>query len=171
MSHIPILYTTCESPIGTFVIGARESGIISVRIMTEDGQFGPSDHWRRADDDLRSATDQIEEYFAGERVVFDLPLELRGTSFQQRAWIALQDVPYGETVTYAELAARIGTPRASRAIGLAMQRNPFTLVVPCHRVIGSGGELRGYLNGLETKRWLLEHERSQSAQPLQAAMP
>lgn len=171
MNEPPIHFTTVTTPLGTMVIGAERERIVSIRLMTSDGRFGPPDDWRRDDGALRDATDQIQSYFTGNLTDFNLPLGLRGTPFQIQAWTALLRVPYGETVTYAELAAEIGAPRASRAVGLAMQRNPITLVVPCHRVIGSDGRLRGYLNGLETKRRLIEFEQTRIGRSLYAAMP
>jgi len=102
--------------------------------------------------------EQLERYFAGERVEFDIPLSLEGTPFQRRAWAALREIPYGETISYGEQAARLGSPGASRAVGLANGRNPIAIVVPCHRVIGADGRLTGYGGGLERKAWLLRHE-------------
>ncbi|MDT0308025.1 methylated-DNA--[protein]-cysteine S-methyltransferase [Streptomyces sp. DSM 44917] len=101
---------------------------------------------------------QLAEYFAGRREVFDLPLRPRGTEFQRRVWRALLDIPYGSTWTYARLAAHIGRPTASRAVGLANGKNPLGVIVPCHRVLGSDGSLTGYGGGLERKRALLAHE-------------
>jgi methylated-DNA-[protein]-cysteine S-methyltransferase len=100
----------------------------------------------------------LQAYFAGELRAFDLPLAAEGTPFQQRVWRALCDIPYGETISYGELARRIGQPKAARAVGLANGQNPISIVVPCHRVIGANGSLTGYGGGLERKRWLLAHE-------------
>jgi methylated-DNA-[protein]-cysteine S-methyltransferase len=109
---------------------------------------------------LSAAAAQLEEYFAGERTGFDLPLRPAGTAFQRRVWDALLEIPYGETISYTELAARIGAPAAVRAAGAANGRNPLSIVVPCHRVVGSKGVLTGYGGGLAAKRWLLDLERS-----------
>jgi len=109
---------------------------------------------------LKEAERQLAEYFAGERTEFDLPLAAAGTPFQRRVWSALCDIPYGETISYGELARRIGQPTASRAVGLANGRNPISIVVPCHRVIGSSGKLIGYGGGLDRKQTLLELERA-----------
>jgi len=109
---------------------------------------------------LKEAERQLAEYFAGERTEFDLPLAAAGTPFQRRVWSALCDIPYGETISYGELARRIGQPTASRAVGLANGRNPISIVVPCHRVIGSSGKLIGYGGGLDRKQKLLELERA-----------
>ena len=102
---------------------------------------------------------QLEEYFAGTRREFDLPLAFRGTPFQQAVWTALLDIPYGETASYGELAQLLGKPSAARAVGLANGKNPISIIVPCHRVIGSTGSLTGYGGGLERKEYLLGFER------------
>lgn len=107
---------------------------------------------------LKRPLAQLKAYFAGDLRDFDLPLAAAGTPFQQRVWRALRDIPYGETISYGELARRIGQPTASRAVGLANGQNPISIVVPCHRVIGANGSLTGYGGGLERKRWLLAHE-------------
>ncbi len=107
---------------------------------------------------LSAAAEQLARYFAGELTSFDLPILMTGTSFQRRVWAGLQAIPYGETISYGELARRIGQPSASRAVGLANGRNPVSIVVPCHRVIGASGSLTGYGGGLERKRFLLALE-------------
>lgn len=104
------------------------------------------------------AVDQLVEYFQGNRKTFDIPLALRGTEFQLAVWNELLRVPYGDTITYAELARRIGRPAAIRAVGAANGANPIPVIVPCHRVIGSNGTLTGYGGGIERKQWLLAHE-------------
>ncbi len=101
---------------------------------------------------------QLKAYFAGTLRVFELPLAAAGTDFQKRVWRELCNIPYGQTINYGELARRIGNPKASRAVGLANGRNPISIIVPCHRVIGANGALTGYGGGLPRKRWLLEHE-------------
>jgi methylated-DNA-[protein]-cysteine S-methyltransferase len=111
---------------------------------------------------LAATLHQLSEYFAGTRREFDLPLRLDGTPFQQRVWRELTEIPYGETWSYGQLAKRIGSPSASRAVGLANGRNPVSILVPCHRVIGADGSLTGYGGGLERKSWLLAHERAAS---------
>ena len=107
---------------------------------------------------MRAAATQLDEYFAGTRRAFDLPLDLRGTLFQNRTWSALAELPYGTTVSYGEQARRLGVPRAARAVGAANGSNPLPIVLPCHRVIGANGALTGYGGGLDVKRWLLAHE-------------
>lgn len=124
--------------------------------------------WMNADDEgtddapiLRVAEEQLNEYFAGQREEFNLPLQAAGTLFQQRVWAELCKIPYGTTISYGDLAKRIGQPTASRAVGLANGQNPISIIVPCHRVIGSTGKLTGYGGGLERKKFLLQHESTQ----------
>jgi len=114
---------------------------------------------------LQEVADQLTAYFRGELTDFDLPVAAAGTPFQQRVWAALRRIPYGETCSYGELAAEIGSPTASRAVGAANGRNPVSIVVPCHRVIGSTGRLTGYAGGLTTKEQLLAHERATVRSP------
>jgi methylated-DNA-[protein]-cysteine S-methyltransferase len=115
---------------------------------------------------LAEAASQLDRYFAGVLTEFDLPLRLDGTAFQQRVWGALRTIPYGQTISYRELADRIGQPAAVRAVGLANGRNPASIIVPCHRVIGADGSLTGYGGGLDRKRFLIDHERQVSGQLL-----
>lgn len=114
---------------------------------------------RRDDGPFRAAREQLEAYFAGELEEFTLELAPAGTPFQQRVWRALLEIPFGTTESYGALARRIGLPQAARAVGLANGRNPISIVIPCHRVIGADGSLTGYGGGLERKRWLLAHEQ------------
>ena len=111
---------------------------------------------------LTEAVRQLEEYFEGRRVDFDLPLAITGTPFRQRCWRSLLQIPYGETRSYAEQAESVGGKRFARAVGQANHHNPYTIVIPCHRVVSSDGQLGGYAGGLSTKQWLLDHERSKS---------
>lgn len=107
---------------------------------------------------LAAAVAQLEEYFAGTRVEFDLPLDPHGTPFQQRAWMALRTIGYGETISYGEQARRLGDVNKARAVGAANGRNPLSIIVPCHRVVGTNGKLTGFAGGLDNKAWLLQHE-------------
>jgi len=152
-------FTYVDSPIGRLLLttdGAALTGLYmevsrkadSSSVCSDDATVGP----------LPAAIRQLDEYFAGQRREFELPLRLGGTEFQRRVWGELEEIPYGETWSYGQLASRIGKPRASRAVGLANGRNPISIVVPCHRVIGADGSLTGYGGGLERKRWLLAHE-------------
>ena len=110
---------------------------------------------------LMQTEKQLKEYFKGQRNVFDLPLQMKGTQFQQEVWKALQEIPYGETRTYSDIAVAIGRPKATRAVGMANHCNPLAIIVPCHRVIGKNGSLTGYAGGLEKKQALLALESSE----------
>jgi methylated-DNA-[protein]-cysteine S-methyltransferase len=152
-------YALLDSPIGELALvadGDRLSGLY----MSPHPPLAEGARLDPAASVLRSAREQLVAYFAGERTWFALDLALAGTAFQLRIWEELQRIPFGETISYGELARRIGRPRAVRAAGLANGRNPVSLVVPCHRVIGADGSLTGYGGGLPRKRWLLDHERA-----------
>ena len=154
--------TTMDSQFGELTLVANDRGLRSLiwpgelggRISIPDDVTHTSDH-----PVLRSTRAQLEEYLDGKRTVFDLPLDLHGTEFQKMAWLALASIPYGTTTTYGVQAKRIGRPRAFRAIGAANGRNPISIILPCHRVIGAGGDLVGYGGGIETKRQLLAFEQ------------
>ena len=109
---------------------------------------------------FRAVTDQLDEYFAGDRDFFDVPLQFHGTEFQQQVWQQLQQIPTGTTVSYSELARRVGREDAVRAVAGAVGRNPISIIVPCHRVVGANGSLTGFAGGIERKRWLLERENA-----------
>jgi methylated-DNA-[protein]-cysteine S-methyltransferase len=154
------IYTLVDSPIGRLLL---QSNGVAVTGLHMDGPGCPALNagtWTfdRDGGPLPLAARQLDEYFAGRRRDFDLPLRLEGTAFQQRVWHALQEIPYGATWSYGEQAKRIGNPNASRAVGLANGRNPISILVPCHRVIGADGSLTGYGGGVERKHWLLAHE-------------
>ena len=152
--------------LGTAILSFGIHNIHQRTAITEGGVIGLVlliNHWLGvpasvASPLLDAAEAQLREYFAGTRRTFDLPLAPRGTAFQQRVWAALRAIPYGETCTYGELAAAIGSPSASRAVGMANHHNPIPIVIPCHRVIGANGTLTGYAGGLEIKRKLLALE-------------
>lgn len=151
------MFTRIGTPIGTLTLAGGDTGLRMVWF----GAHAPT--WAREAADalhpvLEAAAAQLEEYFAGTRTAFDLPLDVRGPYFQRRAWLALASIPYGSTVSYGEQARRIGYPGAARAVGAANARNPLPVILPCHRVIGANGSLTGFGGGLGTKRWLLEHE-------------
>jgi methylated-DNA-[protein]-cysteine S-methyltransferase len=149
-----------DSPVGRLRLVADGDALVAVYMEDHAGapELAASDG--RGDALLERARRQLAEWFAGERTVFDLPLRPGGTPFQLEVWRALAEIPFGETRTYGEIAARLGRPSAARAVGAANGRNPVSIVVPCHRVIGAGGALTGYAGGLERKRWLLGHERA-----------
>ena len=146
-----------ESPVGRLTLVADGEGALCGLYVGDDPRGGGG--WRRDPGPFREAVRQLEAWFAGERRAFDLPLALHGTSFQRAVWSALLDVPYGTTTTYTALAAAAGRPLAVRAAGAANGRNPISVVVPCHRVVGLDGRLRGYAGGTSAKARLLDHER------------
>ena len=148
-------YAQVDTPIGKLTVVAADTGI---RRILWDGEAPPEGSIEGAGSILDSAVTQIREYFAGTRTTFDLPLDLGGTPFQQKVWLELGSIPFGTTITYGEQARRVGRPQAARAVGAANGRNPVPVVLPCHRVIGSGGALTGFGGGLDTKRSLLRHE-------------
>ena len=152
-------FTTIESPIGRLLLTCDGTALTGL-YMEPSRKAQCTDGWAEdvAVPPLSAAVRQLTEYFAGTRREFDLPLRLQGTPFQQRVWRELTEIPYGETWSYGELAKRIDKPSASRAVGLANGRNPISILVPCHRVIGADGSLTGYGGGLDRKRWLLAHE-------------
>jgi len=152
--------TTMDSPIGTLTLAAQDGRITGLHMDGADHAPTGQQSWRRDDSQFKEAVGQVEAYFAGELIDFDLPLQLDGTDFQRRVWKGLQGIPYGQTISYGELARRVGNAKACRAVGLANGRNPVAVIVPCHRVIGANGTLTGFGGGLDRKRWLLDHERS-----------
>jgi methylated-DNA-[protein]-cysteine S-methyltransferase len=156
--------TTMSSPIGELTIVANGNAIVAIDWDGDSGHeaaigdadlhdVAPTDHPALAD-----AVEQLTEYFAGERLDFDLPLAAAGTAFQHQAWDALVRIPFGETVSYGEQASMLGDRNKARAVGAANGKNPIPIVVPCHRVVGSNGHLTGFAGGLDTKAWLLDHE-------------
>jgi methylated-DNA-[protein]-cysteine S-methyltransferase len=159
-----IVCTTATSPLGPLHVAASGEGLIGAWFDGQRHFAGPSPQWQRAPDHrlLREAQRQIAAYFDGALRQFDLPLDLRGTPFQRAVWRAIAAVPYGVTISYAALAASAGAVLAFRACGAATGRNPLSIVVPCHRIVGSGGALTGYAGGLARKRALLALESGSS---------
>lgn len=154
-----ILRTRITSPIGTLTLTSNGSAL--TRLMIADGEAdADADVSTETDAVLAAAREQLDAYFDMRLTRFDLPLEPQGTEFQQRVWESLRAIPFGETISYAALAQRVGKPKAVRAVGAANGRNPLMIVVPCHRVIGADGSLTGFSCGIERKRWLLDHEAS-----------
>jgi methylated-DNA-[protein]-cysteine S-methyltransferase len=159
--------TQIDSPVGRLTLAANERAVMVLtwgeasknvarvaQLLERADEVEASDH-----PILDNCRQQLEEYFAGTRREFDLPLQPEGTEFQRSAWNVLRQIPYGSTLSYAEQAGRAGSPKASRAVGSANGRNPIAIIVPCHRVIGADGSLTGFGGGIDTKRWLLEHEQ------------
>jgi methylated-DNA-[protein]-cysteine S-methyltransferase len=159
-------WTTIESPVGELLL--TSDGTSLTRLLFAPFEIDPT--WTEEPcPALDAAVTQLGEYFDGSRTAFDLPLEPAGTTFQQTVWLALRDIPYAETINYGQLAVRVGNRNASRAVGLANGRNPISIVVPCHRVIGANGSLTGYGGGLDRKRALLDLERRVAGQEVGAA--
>ncbi|RMX07906.1 methylated-DNA--[protein]-cysteine S-methyltransferase [Corticibacter populi] len=154
-----IFHTAIDSPVGPLLLAAGDAGLCLIQFAgTRQPRSLPADWQPGSHAVLDAAAAQLRAYFEGRRQRFDLPLAPRGTEFQRQVWRQLATIPYGRTVSYAELAAQLGRPRAVRAVGAANGRNPLPIVLPCHRVIGSDGSLTGFAGGLETKRWLLALE-------------
>jgi methylated-DNA-[protein]-cysteine S-methyltransferase len=147
--------TEVETPVGLLTLVGGDTGL---RAVLWPGGPTPHDAEPGPHAVLAETERQLREYFEGTRRTFELPLDLVGTPFQRRAWLALANIPYATTVSYGEQARRLGVPRAARAIGAANGRNPLSIVLPCHRVVGAGGALTGYGGGLDAKRRLLDHE-------------
>ena len=154
------------SPVGELVLTASDSGLTGIYFpisrhgppRVERGDWVEDDGRGAAGAILVRVCQQLEEYFAGTRTAFDVPLAASGTTFEQRVWDLLRAIPYGTTTSYGALAHRLGDPRATRAVGAANGKNPIPIIVPCHRVVGARGELTGFGGGIDRKRWLLEHE-------------
>ncbi len=159
-----IHYIEHPSPLGLLLLAATEEGISGL-YFDEHKHFNGKAGWRHdaGQPHLIDAARQLDEYFAGRRTVFDLPLDMAGTPFQRTVWQALTKIPFGRTGSYTEHAQRIGNPDAVRAVGTAIGRNPVSIIVPCHRVIGRSGMLTGYAGGLERKRYLLALEDARLA--------
>jgi methylated-DNA-[protein]-cysteine S-methyltransferase len=153
-----ISYTVMESPIGPLLLAGDEGGLRLVHFMTGRRPKSPGRDWTEDRAPFKEAIRQLEAYFEARLKDFDLPLVLDGTEFQLLVWRNLRKIPYGETVSYGQLARRIGSPDAARAVGLANGSNPIPIIIPCHRVIRSNGALSGYRWGVERKRMLLDKE-------------
>ena len=155
-------FVTMDTPVGELRLIAGERGLRAILWGAEDAtRVASVDAHELVEGTtplLDEALRQLDEYFAGTRRDFDLPLDPPGTPFQQSAWMVLRTIPYGKTMSYGEQARRLGDPNKARAVGAANGKNPLSIVVPCHRVIGSGGQLTGFAAGLDVKSWLLDHE-------------
>ena len=154
------MYTTLQpSPVGDILLRADDQGRLTDLHLRHNSA-------RATDGPFDAVREQLDAYFAGELDAFDVPMALHGTEFQLRVWDQLTKIPFGETISYSELARRLGDPKLVRAVGTANGRNPISIIVPCHRVIGADGSLVGYGGGLERKQWLLEHEAVTSGRRL-----
>jgi methylated-DNA-[protein]-cysteine S-methyltransferase len=163
------IYRRLQTPVGELLLTASDTALTGVYFptsrrgpppthradWTEDAGQGPAGPTGEM---LARAVQQLNEYFAGQRTTFDLPLEAMGSVFEHRVWKALRSIPYGTTTSYGDVAKRLGDPSATRAVGSANGKNPIPIIIPCHRVLGANGDLTGFGGGLDRKRWLLEHE-------------
>jgi methylated-DNA-[protein]-cysteine S-methyltransferase len=156
-----VSFTQIESPLGPLLLAADETGVRHIEFVNGRRTARPDPAWYEDPKPLQEPVRQLRAYFAAELEAFDLPLAPAGTAFQLAVWRRLCEIPYGETISYGELARRLGNPNASRAVGLANGANPIPIVIPCHRVIGSNGKLTGYGGGLPIKEKLLALERRQ----------
>jgi len=156
------IYSVIDTPIGDMLIVGERTGssaaLAGAYLVGQRYEREIDAAWHRDDATLSAIAKQFDGYFTGESTSFDVQLALKGSDFQQAVWRALDDIPYGETCTYGELANRVADRSKTRAVAAAVGRNPLCIVLPCHRVIGADGSLTGYAGGLERKRWLLDHE-------------
>jgi methylated-DNA-[protein]-cysteine S-methyltransferase len=153
-----VIYTTMDSPLGELLLVGDGETLHGLDMQAGEHPIRVHPRWRRNDDAFADIRRQLEEYFAGERTTFEIDMHMEGTAFQRTVWYELTQIPYGETISYGELAKRIGRPDRARAVGTANGQNPIAVIVPCHRVIGANGKLVGYGGGLDNKRRLLELE-------------
>ena len=154
-----MVYDYLESPVGRLLLAAADDGLHHIGFELGRHPVWIGDDWTRDAAPLAAVREQLSAYFAGELQHFDLPLAPQGSAFQLGVWEQLRHIPYGTTISYGELAQRVGDPSAARAVGAANGRNPLPIVVPCHRVVGSDGSMTGFGGGIATKRFLLEHEQ------------
>jgi methylated-DNA-[protein]-cysteine S-methyltransferase len=157
-----LFYTYMESPIGPLLLAGSRHALKVIGFSRGHKAREAESDWERLDEPFKRVKKQLEEYFEGERRTFDVPLAPDGTDFQRAVWHALTTIPYGATRSYSDIAVHIDHPRAVRAVGAANGANPIPIIIPCHRVIGLDGSLTGFGGGIETKRWLLDLERSRS---------
>jgi methylated-DNA-[protein]-cysteine S-methyltransferase len=171
MNPVLFTFTRAPSPLGPLLLVGTEDALTSIWLPSGRDRLEPDPGWIESAAPFAEAVRQLGAYFAGRLRQFDLPLAPEGTAFQQRVWRALLDIPYGETVSYGELARRIGRPSAVRAVGAANGQNPLSIVIPCHRVIGSDGRLVGYGGGLPAKSALLALEQHVAGAPARPVGP
>ena len=158
MVAVAKIFRILESPVGPLLLAGDSETLMEIAFQSGKHARTIPSSWEQCDGSHEEAARQLREYFAGARTEFELRLEPEGTPFQQRVWNELRGIPYGETISYRELAERVGNPAGTRAVGAANGRNPLPIVVPCHRVIGSDGSLTGFGGGLQIKRKLLDLE-------------
>ena len=158
LSTMSVTHTVADSPIGELTLVADGDALTGLFFTGRPHEPKPAALGERADEGFAEVRRQLAEYFAGPRTAFDLPLAAHGTAFEHQVWDLLKEIPYGQTRSYGDLARRLGDPALAQAVGWANGRNPISLIVPCHRVIGADGRLTGYAGGLDRKRYLLELE-------------
>ena len=169
MSDSITWFDRLPSAVGDLLLAVRDDRLVHIGFSEERHPHTHQGAWQHSAQHLTEVRQQLQEYFTGQRQQFDLQLLAVGTDFQREVWAELSRIPFGQTISYGELARRIGNAKAMRAVGLANGRNPIPIVVPCHRVIGANGSLTGFGGGIERKRWLLQHEaRSTTALRLES---
>ncbi len=163
-------YTIMESPVDPLLLMSDGEHLTGLYMETQIQEYLPhmKEGWQCDPEPFAETIAQLKAYFAGELCQFDLPLKMSGTDFQKNVWQQLTTIPYGEIVSYKNIAERVHSPKAMRAVGLANGKNPISIIVPCHRVIGTNGKLTGYGGGLHRKQWLLAHEARQDTLPMLA---
>ena len=157
----PVYYTWFDSPVGSLLLAGSSAGLKLVSFGTGNRARSVDPEWQVDNAAFAEVVDQLQSYFAGDRKNFELDLVLEGTDFQKKVWTALQEIPYGETISYKKLAETVGSPKGVRAVGAANGANPIPIIIPCHRVIGHDGSLTGFGGGLPLKKQLLELESNQ----------
>jgi methylated-DNA-[protein]-cysteine S-methyltransferase len=160
LKDVDLMYEKHASSVGELLLVGTADHLTGLYLAPRRHPPALDSDWTRSKARFADECSQLDEYLAGERRVFEIALRLDGTPFQRAVWSALLDIAWGTTTTYAAIARSLGRPRAARAVGAAVGRNPISIVVPCHRVLGADGSLTGYGGGIETKRWLLRHESS-----------
>jgi len=154
-----VYYTHVSSPVGPLLVAGDQKAIKYISFPTGKTTIQPDSTWVQDGEPLQEAIKQLEDYFEGKQKQITFPIAPEGTPFQQKVWKALQEIPYGKTVSYGAIARKIGNPKASRAVGAANGKNPIPIIIPCHRVVGSTGQLTGFGGGIPTKKILLELEQ------------
>lgn len=149
-----------NTPIGWLQLTSTKEALLALTFVEEEGEWSKTQVGV-----LTDASNQLQEYFAGNSKTFDIKLSPEGTDFQQKVWLLVKEVEFGETASYLDIAKQSGSKKNTRAVGLANGKNPIPIIIPCHRIVGSNGKLTGYAGGLEKKRWLLHHELTHSANP------
>lgn len=169
--QLPVLYTWMDSPVAPLLLVSDGDALTGLHMAGARGTPTVQSHWRQDAAHFFTASCQLTEYLNGERTEFDLPLAPEGTPFQRKVWDALLTIAFGQTLSYGTLARQVGSDQGARAIGGAVGRNPISIVIPCHRVVGSDGALTGYGGGLDRKTWLLRHEGALETAPPRSVPP